>query len=239
MPEHPILFNGWSVGRCLAGAKTQTRRIMKPQPQLIDGKTWVWPSDGPKCLMSWGRDVNPNIEDAVSRHSPFGQPGDLLWGRETWGTVPMRRRGDPAQPTDEIVYRATDDLLPEDHQYVGRWRPPIHMPRWASRLTLEVLDVRAERLQEISEVDVLAEGTQFPVDNAGRPLLAISGRYPPCDYLPVGAIDPSTLKLKDQAAYIRAHFASLWDPIHAKKGFGWEANPWVWAVSFRRLEGEQ
>jgi hypothetical protein len=110
------------------------------------------------------------------------------------------------------------------------WIPSIHMPRCASRITLEVTEVRVERVQDISHADALAEGIQVLVDKeTWHPLITIAGvKYPMCHYLE----NPKAPKLDD---ILRAEYASLWDTINAKNGFGWKINPWVWVIGFKRI----
>jgi hypothetical protein len=130
---------------------------------------------------------------------PYGQSGDLLWVRETWKPHVDKTVHTPA------IYRAdyTHDRLADS---LGPWRPSIHMPRWASRLTLHLTDVRVQRVQEISEEDAQAEGVEaMYLDDLGQ-----------------------TWK-----SYRRG-FESIWDSINAKRGYGWTANPWIWALTFER-----
>lgn len=140
MKEKPILFSGPMVRALLAGTKTQTRRVVKGEALrwLVDDK------------------FTPGfVADSENRLCPYGQPGDRLWVRETWA-APHSDDGRPPRSIQcdqvSIHYAATEvrgGLL---------WRPSIHMPRWTSRITLEVTGVRVERLQDISDADALAEG---------------------------------------------------------------------------------
>jgi hypothetical protein len=133
-------------------------------------------------------------------YCPYGAPGERLWVRETWCCYTPELRNPK--------YRA------DRHNDSGwTWRPSIHMPRWASRLTLEVTAVRVERLKEISEEDARAEGVE---QCEGGYIDAMCG--------------PS------QGMEAKQAFDSLWDSINAARGFGWSVNPWVWVVSFRRVE---
>jgi hypothetical protein len=143
--------------------------------------------------------------DYCDCHCPHGGPGDQLWVKETFGTltawdnIPSRNLPislDASQPSCDIFYQA------DGNPWVKRWRPSIHLPRLASRIRIEITNVRVERLQEISEEDAKAEG----VDAAFW--------HPP----------PS------------AGFMQLWESINAKRGFGWEENPWVWVIEFRRIK---
>lgn len=145
MKERPIIFSAPMVRSLLNCTKSQTRRIVKPQPVVH----WVVPGEV-AC--------------------PYGQPGDRLWVRETWQGPLLGTAGDykafnaggqkAIQKPECCVYRATDTLnaVDDDGRELG-WRPSIHMPRWASRINLEITGVRVERLQDISEADAKAEGT--------------------------------------------------------------------------------
>lgn len=156
MAERPILFNGVMVRAILAGRKTQTRRAVKPQPHIDACGNFCW--DG----WNYGQDIEgrPLSKSLAAQipssrtgrvHCPYGKVGDRLWVRETWGT--WDQGFDTAEESGFTVYRA-DDERPEPK----RWRPSIHMPRWACRLVLEITNVRVERLQKISEPNCEAEG---------------------------------------------------------------------------------
>lgn len=144
MKERPILFSAPMVRALLAGTKTQTRRALNPQPELVNDAT------GNALAMYWkwqGRKMADLGRDAVMRMCPYGQPGDRLWVRETFGFS-----GSGYIP--DIHFRATNPEAP----ILGRWHPSFHMRRIDSRITLEITSVRVERLQEISEVDAQAGG---------------------------------------------------------------------------------
>ncbi len=149
MSEKPMLFSGDMVRAILSGAKVQTRRIIKPQPPR--GSTWG--ADSRLFLI-------PDSPFGVIRHNPY-PVGTILWVRETYGQTECREYapGGASMATGELrmVYRASQpNAEPE-----GGWKPSIHCPRWAARLFLRVVEVRAERLQEISEEDAIAEGVFF------------------------------------------------------------------------------
>lgn len=206
--ERPILFSGPMVRAILDGRKTQTRRAGKDQehrPVDEDEDGWYW--------------QKPIGEEGIVYHSrvhvrcPYGVPGDTLWVRECWGAPdadhPLCVDGRKPQRGDRMVYRANpaDDYQwgsgkPSQGGFV--WRASIHMPRWASRITLEVTDVRIERVQETSVDDAIAEGVWLdPPDAPGF------------------------------RSELRPAFRKLWDSLNAKRGFGWEANPWVWVITFK------
>jgi len=142
MKERPILFSAAMVNAILSGRKTQTRRVVKPMSRKAGGEYtgWVLPEYRTDC--------------------PYGQPGDRLWVRETFGSM-IRNVG--GTPHEKLAYRADDPNAVMCYSSEGmevpiKWKPSIHMPRWASRITLEIVSVRVERLNEISEQDAIAEG---------------------------------------------------------------------------------
>lgn len=197
MKERPILFSGEMVRAILEGRKTQTRRILKPN------------SDSPfqtKC--------------------PYGQPGDRLWVRETWAVRPDYDRLPPSQCGDEgMWWRASLSLCPDGYEAChGKWRPSIHMPRWASRITLEITSVRVERLQDISEEDAVKEGIE-PVyfeKNFDKKAIKAYKHYFDSSYAGADAI---------------GSFRSLWQSINGAES--WDANPWVWVIEFKRVEASK
>jgi len=156
--NRPILFSAPMVRALLAGTKTQTRRVVKPQPVMRDGEP-EWPADAKRPR---GR----GFEDC-----PYGAPGDRLWVRETWNTFEGWAGYFYAADNHSFGIGADDD---PDHipEHAVRWRPSIHMPRAASRITLEITAVRVERLQDISEADAIAEGADpllVPPDGGSAP----------------------------------------------------------------------
>lgn len=201
MRELPILFTGAMVRAILSGQKTQTRRVIKER----------W--------MSSRKDLRVS--------GPYGGAGDRLWVRETSAAIELpdgldvvRYAADEATRPIGDTEQAADDWLAM-HSYrrgKGLTVPAIHMPRWASRITLEITGVRIERLQDISEADARAEGV--------RP-------------------EPRCLQEDDTDAFRRigpvrdasfpiARYAALWESINGPGS--WAANPFVWCVSFRRVE---
>lgn len=212
--ERPILFSGEMVRAILAGRKSQTRRVVKPQPSVYQGyetdRECINDSD---CGIDWKNHEGLSPED-LAKLCPYGQPGDRLWVRETFFIGPPDA---PSHWRGDIYYAADGDKKPSVFAVPGeilicegaRWKPSIHMPRWASRITLEITNVRVERVQEISEGDCFAEGIWVGRD------------------LP----DPS-----DDISTAREAFMRLWDSINYERGFGWDKNPWCWILNFRRIE---
>lgn len=232
MKERPILFSGSMVRAILEGRKTQTRRAIKNPPgqgDWIPAEMCATTSEGYQTSGHsgvWWCDGNGDDQDTV--RCPYGIPGDRLWVRETWGFVnhdgyancpsSLSWRADGRQrivPVDDVM-RLPKTQLPHcgyslDDQ--PKWRSSIHMPRWASRITLEVTDIRVERLQEISEMDAFAEG----IDDESEAYLAAEHYQAGGSSITGGC--PSVFA-----------FADLWDSINGTGS--WEANPWVWAITF-------
>lgn len=234
--ERPILFSCAMVRAILDGRKTQTRRVMKPQPPRDDEDgDYEYGNTPPKC--EWyeativGKDgeerPGPTIfgayYDEWGIKCPFGGPGDRLWVRETWSP-------DHAAffPNYQDIYRADSHVDVENglayspeakSHFLFRWRPSIHMPRRACRIILEITSVRVERVQQISEADAMAEGI-IKLPATGRFVIAKGGQY-----------------FDNTWRTAREAFQVLWDSINAaKRGFGWKDSPWVWVIGYKRLE---
>ena len=222
MNEHPILFNGEMVRAILEGRKTQTRRVWRPQPNVPYRRAEVVPDSGKDgwALRWYGEGGHAYRWDA---DCPYGTPGDRLWVRETHGYPDAHTKGQSelwAEVYKAIWYRADDKYGSAMHHgplrslhWNHHWRPSIHMPRWASRISLKVTGVRVERVQDITEDDAMAEGVNGGCLNCGEP--------DPC-----GCNAP----MPDHAD----SFAGLWNKINESRGFGWLENPWVWVVEFER-----
>ena len=178
--NRPILFSAGMVRALLDGRKTQTRRIIKPQPAYIDEKGTAY--------QAVSIDEPSNLEYHPAQY-PYGQPGDLLWVRESFTMY-----------DDQPLYKTGkhDDMM--------KWKPSIHMPRWASRLTLKIKEIRVERLQDISNEDAVAEGIGTPLDM----------RY--------AALDE--FKPLWDSINAKRH--------HGK--YAWDKNPWVWVIVFEVIK---
>jgi hypothetical protein len=230
MKERPILFSAPMVRALLAGTKTQTRRVVKSQasdqcsPWFLDG-FWKWliKSTGHAAALDWFR-------------CPYGVPGDRLWVREAWrsadtlDTLSPSGIGDAAlgagynSPWAPLQFEADGKrngvwagFGPGNGVVVGpgKLRPGMFMPRWASRITLEVTEVRVERLQAVSEADAIAEGIEpdrQPEDSALLWRNYATGNTTVC---PVHS------------------YRTLWESINGAGS--WDANPWVWVIAFKRV----
>ena len=229
MSERPILFSGRMIRALLDGSKTQTRRVVKPQPEPIPADVWKdrrvadarqywWPCNPARSMVE--------IRD-MSALCPYGMRGDRLWVRETWAHCVNRELGDtgeyftqsmPVGSGTHVVYRA-DEEAGDD---AITWRPSIFMPRWASRLTLTISDVRVERLHDISEADAIAEGcvAGHPMTELDLELMRGTEVYELAKELGIGSY-PSA----------KFNYSMLWDSINAKHA-RWPSNPWVWVLTF-------
>ena len=209
--ERPILFSAPMVRAILSGTKTQTRRVVKLNrhyqiEERDDGSLWPWMYDDDRASDSW-------------LACPYGKPGDRLWVREAWRTerdfdhLPPRDL-DPTMTATPVQYEAG----PHADVLDGKLRPSMFMPRWASRITLEVTAVRVERLQDISEADAIAEG--------GTETMR-------------GWWTHEGLQWNDPGPNHRFgatpidSYRVLWESINGPNS--WGANPWVWAINFKRL----
>lgn len=209
MRERPILFTGPMIRALLDGSKTQTRRLVKPQPverEPLGDDCWSW-HNGKRDVKKGGFGISSgrdNVTWWMSRHSPYGVVGDRLWVKETWRPMAM------SDWDLQIDYAAdgASRYLHDGEFEPGDWMmpkaaargnvSPLFMPRWASRLTLTITDVRVERLQEISRGDAMAEGCPFPNMADGD--------------------DP------------RLWYSKLWEQINGTGS--WSSNPWVWVLTF-------
>ncbi|WP_339479132.1 hypothetical protein [Pseudomonas sp. RL_5y_Pfl2_73] len=209
MKERPILFGGPMVRAILGGQKTVTRRAVKFP--LKDKATGCWLA---------GNEIGP-VE--VRDNSPFGQPGDRLYVRETFMDLRgagVEHRPDPDGPLQRYAYGA--DTRPGSHGDEARkdfglkWKPSIHMPRAACRILLEITDVRVERLQDISDGQAEAEGIDLDQ------LADAQERY--------DMVADHNMTGRPTAV---GQFAYLWESINGAGA--WDANPWVWVVEFKRV----
>lgn len=207
MTDRPILFSAPMVRALLDGTKTQTRRVVKPQPQPNGGAGLhpVAPYRNPRGLWAWVLAATGHGSGGNLFACPYGKPGDRLWVRETWTTHAFLDDIPPRDLTTRSLHYQADGVIK-----TGKLRPSIHMPRWASRITLDVTGVRVERLQGISADDAKAEGA------------------PPSHQ----SIDRVSREL-GYADFPRSWYAQLWEQINGPGS--WDANPWVWVVSFKRV----
>jgi hypothetical protein len=208
MKERPILFSAPMARAILAGSKTQTRRVVQYVNYWhIDRHISDWHLSMPPILADGVAtfELQSDVDDTrnVAVRCPYGQPGDLLWVRETWAVRKLQAGYWVEYKADSKNARAPEEVDAFALFTVGTWRPSIFMPRWASRLTLRITEVRVERVQDISETDAMDEGVDYR---------------------------------RDFGESYRDAFAALWDDINAKRGYGWDVNPWVWVISFEVVQ---
>lgn len=221
MIEHGILFNGAMVQATLDGRKTQTRRVVKPQPDraISDWDMSVEPGDTVlrlgwpyRIVESRGRNKRDAGELSARKiNCSYGQPGDRLWVREThymfgrWILGIDHKWHFNHCRGNAKYFDNPPDLVRKKNYHNPGWykRASIHMPRWASRITLEIVAVRVERVWDITRSGIIAEGVELG---------------------DLGGAD------------VRNKWQSLWDSINAKRGYGWEKNPWVWVIEFKKIK---
>ncbi|ENZ7702241.1 morphogenetic protein [Klebsiella pneumoniae] len=211
MKERGMIFNEEMVRAILDGRKTQTRRIMAPQP-ADDIERCIFPN--PEAI-GWKSSLRHKHGSTTAHFCHYGKPGDRIWVRETFqGPLfdydlmdSYCKDPTPFEKPEFCVYKADGVPAPEfydaDDELHCCWRPSIHMPRWASRILLEITNVRVERLKSISDSDAIREGCST-----------------------------ANMKSGDCVADV---FARLWASIYGAES--WNANPWVWVIEFKRVEG--
>lgn len=215
MNEHPILFSGEMIRAILAGKKTQTRRIIKPQPEQWVTKAGYDIFCEKDEIMLWGMTQNGPAEYPLKLKY---QKGDRLWVRETAYIAPPKfgdvadcncRDNDGQPRLVGYVVSMDGESVRCAEEYGVKITPSNHMPRWASRITLEITNIRVERVLDITRKDAWAEGIRpdeffygYPI---GNPVIS---------------------------------FGELWDKINKKPEFSWRNNPWVWVIGFGRVKGE-
>ncbi len=251
MKERPILMNSAMVRATVAGTKTQTRRIIKLPPAPAALGEWQASTIGGE---NGGRTAAGNEVplQAVIWHTrtgktlscPHGQPGDRLWVRETWYCDHFEVQKGPYLEVPEarelLVYRADNERPYEAEQPV--WRPSIHMPRWASRILLEIVSVRVERLNDCSEADAKAEGVmQLDGDDSQRPEVRTKNGWQLCptcagtglrSTLGAGGGVNFDVDCSDCDTHLKL-YRHLWEAINGAGS--WDASPWVWVIEFKRV----
>lgn len=228
MKERGMIFNGEMVLALLDGRKTQTRRPIKWKQTRFteigereDGSKWPWSEDVEHACDFW-------------HPCPFGAVGDRIWVRETFAALESGSY-EQVKPQEghcqDLRYAATDRLAKSDADIRGyKWVPSIHMPRWASRILLEITDVRVERLNAISEEDAQREGVHTEVWDQ----TVVARNYAARDeFFQFWSEDmPHYVEMNQ---LYRSSFRSLWESIYGAEN--WQANPWVWVIEFKRVEG--
>ncbi len=250
--ERPIIMGTDSVRAILEGRKTMTRRVVNkralerfkfsPSGELLGSFNESHPE--------W--EIYPTVDDAPYR------VGDRLWVRETWSTltyhegdVPIHIVKDNKNIEHDVVYYAEcpdfswmdGDGFQEyrkDGTVASHWKSPLFMPRWASRITLEITDIRVERLQDITEDDAIAEGIISDDEYAYRAGEENLFPCPRCKGYGVhGAFGNDYSITEIDCTHCntpKKRYRIIWDSLNAKRGYPWESNPWVWVISFKRIK---
>lgn len=186
LKERGIILSGEMVRATLDDRKTQTRRVIRPQPEIAESGRIRW-RGGEGAIDCFGASI---VHDC-----PYGKPGDRLWVRET--------TREDLMGSESMTTYVADGWSPRIRwDYSKRTRPAIHLPKKYARLWLEVTGIRVERVRHISSADCIAEGLHGTMRN-------------------------------DQP--VRDRYRDLWDSLNAKRGYAWDANPWVWVITFERL----
>lgn len=222
--EKPILFSGSMVRAILEDRKTQTRRVIKPQPD----------EDGLAKLKGEWRWQDTSGKDYIC---PYGNIGDRLWVRETFRFDTNEKEETITFRADGTVHHVQDNAGLLEEKDFGKWKPSIFMPRWASRITLEITDIQVQRIQDISEEDAIAEGIEMEVVDQTVRLKDYSNKVADekFDGQWFQSWSSDYDNYIDDDIICRESFHTLWDSINAKRGYAWESNPWVYAISFKRI----
>lgn len=246
MKERPLLMSAPMALAVLEGRKSQTRRVMNPQPSegfspsacesyepIVINKNGEQEPGGAifGCCDLYGEDEGYKC--------PHGQPGERLWCKETYCHLT-----DPVSGIRTCYYKSTDEppalcddegfgLYRKDGSERSPWRSSIYMPRWASRLTLEIISVRVERVTEISNADAFSEGIESEVWD--QSLSCRDYSKPDAWFNNWGVENNAHLTYVESDQIGIASFRTLWDSINAKRGFGWETGCWCWVIEFRRI----
>jgi hypothetical protein len=236
MKERPIIFNTATVKAIIEGRKTQTRRLVKPQPKAFDGSGgghW-WRCTYVQSMVRVEEELqNPTseyYEGFIDEVNPFGKKGDRLWVRETfcYGRID---EWDAEHPEDRRLYVDQDNAFIKNQQSIPKqwceennvdvegvvWKPSIHMPRSAARILLEITKIRIERLNQISTQDAVQEGL-LKLPASGRYVVNQGDQY-------FGAASSNPCEV----------FKWLWESIYGSNS--WDFNPWVWVVEFNVIQG--
>jgi len=257
----PIIMSAPMILAILKGRKTQTRRLFKPQPDLVDPKDWdehlrwAFSETGHGGEGWYFIDSEYPDEGSMFYRCPQGRPGDLLYVKETWQIAGGRWEDADANCTDEIhvIYHADTTFrkieVPRDQSWgiaidkkgIRKKKfSPMHMPKWAARIFLEITDVRVQRLQEITEEDAVAEGAVWIDQGRGHN----NWKNTNCWFMDTEKAQNPDLGGNGLGS-ARYAYANFWNYLHGGPNWNlkpereqpWELNPLVWTISFKRVKG--
>jgi hypothetical protein len=223
--QRPILMSTPMVEGTFAGRKWETRRIIDPQPIKNQEGYYYWHKQTRAKHVTWNRMTPGLFKMNAPSECPYGQPGDILWVRETWCKVPFE--SGPEKGKIHYEFKSEADIAGMGNPFGEKWKPSIHLPKAAARLWLEITKVRVERLQEITEADAIAEGVEpincFNIDTHQNEI-----RYR--DYSRP-TIDHPRARLFHSAI---ASYRTLWEKINGVAS--WHDNPWVWVIAYKKID---
>jgi len=238
MKERPILFSTPMVKAEIEDQKTMTRRTKGLEAIESEYQYKGLLNETPNKHI-FARFFRGIWVETYHASCPYGQPGDVLWVREKFRFEEAFDYDGEHYPAQCWYYASTpekieciDGVINDRDLY--KWKPSIHMPKEAARIWLQITSIKAERLHDISDEDIKAEGVRIPVNGlgTGRVLLAIGEKNTAIDFLPKGCLAPDAPKLT-QSQLLHAFWAELWCKINGRESY--DKNPWVWAIRFKVL----
>lgn len=232
----PILFSTPMVQAILEERKTMTRRILKPQPEIYEknGKEMIRHETKKHVIQT---ELKNAAQQFIGIPCPYGEVGDILWVRETCVKACISEDGEGPISGENwrYWYRADSDWMKHEWDHSGKdgpqdspsWKPSIFMPKEACRIFLEIIDIKVERLNEISEQDCISEGIKSHLEELTKEprfknYMEDASGYGHPDYDYPTTYDP------------KYSFQTLWQSINGEEG--WDKNPWVWAITFKRID---
>jgi hypothetical protein len=210
MSDKPIIFSSEMVRAILDGRKTQTRRVVRPQPEE---KPCGWPPELNKLSWYWKNEYI-GIPINLVNYCPYDSVGDLLWVREKFAYLQNPEACFKEGEFPDVAYWAGGNWDEAEPDQQPEWKPSIYMPKWATRIWLKITNIRVERVQDITLEDVVAEGVRLEGEDYMRAAFGVTKK---------GILE----------CLVKPVFRNLWNSLNAKRGYSWESNPWVWVIEFK------